>query len=117
MIFYTVVYVVVVLAVALMANKFFLNSHPVKRWVAWLVTVCLFFITEIVLTYLSYKVHMELSIEAGQTVLPNKFLTLSSPFVVCWIFFATLRKVPKVSKPKKSKNEVKQDIAKRIEPK
>lgn len=68
MLVYTVVLGVVVFAIAWLLNKTVFDKNPAKRWVAWLLTIGMFFLAEIALMFLKFAVYEQLSRELAVSV-------------------------------------------------
>ena len=102
MLVYTVVLGVVVFAIAWLLNKTVFDKNPAKRWVAWLLTIGMFFLAEIALMFLKFAVYEQLSRELGTQIKPKNPLDLSGSVIMCIIFFSTLKKIPKKQKEVKS---------------
>lgn len=98
MLVYTVVLGVVVFAIAWLLNKTVFDKNPAKRWVAWLLTIGMFFLAEIALMFLQFAVYEQLSRELGTQIKPNDPLALRGSVIMCFIFFSTLKKIPKKQK-------------------
>ena len=118
MLVYTVVLGVVVFAIAWLLNKTVFDKNPAKRWVAWLLTIGMFFLAEIALMFLKFAVYEQLSRELGTQIKPKNPLDLSGSVIMCIIFFSTLKKIPKKQKEVKSIPSKNKEAAQdRVEPK
>jgi hypothetical protein len=118
MLFYTVVIGIFVFAIAWVLNKTVFAKNPAKRWVAWLLTIGMFFVSEFALITAKFMLYEQMSREIGGKINPSNPLDLSGAVIMCIIFFSVLKKVPKKGKEKVAvKNAGTNEVQQRIEPK
>ena len=118
MLLYSVLIGIVVFAIAWVLNKTVFVNNPAKRWVAWLLTIGMFFVSEFALIVAKFMLYEQMSREIGGKINPSNPLDLSGAVIMCIIFYSALKKVPKKGKEKvAAKVAATNEVQQRIEPK
>lgn len=85
-------------ALAAMLNATAFKVQPASRTTAWVATVAVFLFNLVAMTALQYIRYQAISDSLGVKVMPRSPLDAVGAFTFAWIFFALIRKRPKVGK-------------------
>ena len=94
------IYGLLIWALAALLNATAFKEQPASKKTAWVATVAVFFVNLVAMTALQYLRYQAISDSLGFKVTPRSPLDVVSALTFAMVFFALLRKQPKVGKAK-----------------
>ena len=85
--------------ISALLNATAFSRQPAHKWMVWLLTVGMFFLSLVAMTALQFFQYQTISQDLGIQITPKSPLDVVGAFTFSWMFFALLRKSAKGKPP------------------